>query len=92
MRAVRRALASPRPLAPRASASINQRTHISSVASTSTRPRLQEKAHGRADNSSLAVGSGPNPNLVDPRFFAPRSANTTPPNHTPNRDSVQDGK
>ena len=92
MRAVRRAFSSPRPLLPRVSASINQRTHISSVASTSARPPLQEKARGRADNSSLAVESGLNPKLVDPHLFAPRSPNTAPSNHTPNRDSLQDGK
>lgn len=87
MRAVRRAFVSPRQLPPRVSVSINQRTHISSIASSSSRPPLQGKARGRADNSSLAVDSGLNPNLIDPRFFAPRSA---PSNHTPNRDPVQD--
>lgn len=92
MRAVRRAFPSPRPLPPRVSASINQRTLISSVASTSARPPLQEKSRGRANNSSLAVESGLNPNLIDPRFLAPRSPITTPSNHTPKRDSIQDGK
>ncbi|KAF8165583.1 AFG1-like ATPase-domain-containing protein [Crassisporium funariophilum] len=88
MRAARKILASPPPIyLHRAPVATAQRACLSSIASTSSAPR-PSRPRGRALNSSLAVDSGLHPNLEN--FFPGRSENSTPSNHTPNRNPVQD--
>ncbi|KAJ3516281.1 hypothetical protein NLJ89_g1221 [Agrocybe chaxingu] len=73
MRAARRILAAPPPIARRIPVSRTQRASISSAASTSSAARTQ-KHRGTALNSSLAVESSLKPNLADQGLFAGTSA------------------
>ncbi|PPQ78208.1 hypothetical protein CVT25_015527 [Psilocybe cyanescens] len=90
MRAIRRVPVSPLPLTHRISnVSFNQRAALSSATSSSTRSPLA-KPRGTAMNSSLAVEPGRLPNLAEQEFFANRSTNPTPSNHTPNQDPFRE--